>query len=692
MKSIFKLLTNKVFIFTFVVWMIINMTGIHNIYFFGGNLAKVLIIKILHLFFLFFLFNQIYSLYSQRHTSKGKKQIIVTIAYFLILITLLLLTWPGMWSTDDTGMLRAAKEYKLSAWQHFFSGLFYVLCLQTIPFASGVLIIQIIIVSLIVGYCVTTISDLYGKNKKQNIIIDIVLLAIVLLPPLTSYVLTGFRMGMYSYLELLFITKMISLFKEKEKITKRDILQISIVTILISCWRTEGIYYPIMMLILYFVLGEKVIRRKIAIITFLIITIANFSIGKINNLMIGNNNYSIAATMDPMTAIIRNSNESDKEHLEKIDKVIDVDYILNNPDKGSEELFWDEEVMREYSNEEYSEYLKTYAKLLIKYPDVAFKSMWKMFFKSGSGFGEDGKQTTRNMANEVTNTIEIDDIDNIVGTAWYYYNSPLKDPINLEVRRNVTSFLCGLDLDANLTIIHNIFWNLFIPFALILICLIYKLIKKDWFMVFLILTVIARVPLVFATAPAPYFMYYLSVYLCAYVISFIVILEFINGLKNRKSSNKDKNELVVYKGNKIEKLKEIVKQFLSFLLISGVGWVMDFTIYFFLTHFLNLNIILANLLSSTPALTYVFLMSNKQIFKNTTSKLSLKIKYLIYFGYQLILLLSVSLLAQFLYNKLVNVVTIMFLLNNLKIVIKILITPITMTINFIVMKNLIEKL
>ena len=100
----------------------------------------------------------------------------------------------------------------------------------------------------------------------------------------------------------------------------------------------------------------------------------------------------------------------------------------------------------------------------------------------------------------------------------------------------------------------------------------------------------------------------------------------------------------------------------------------------------------ANILSSIPAITYVFLMSNKNIFKNTESKLSIKIKYLIYFGYQLILLFCISALGEFLYSKLLNIIAIPIILNNLKIVIKILITPITMTLNFIVLKNIIEKL
>ena len=56
-------------------------------------------------------------------------------------------------------------------------------------------------------------------------------------------------------------------------------------------------------------------------------------------------------------------------------------------------------------------------------------------------------------------------------------------------------------------------------------------------MIFLILTVISRIAIVFVTAPAEYFMYYLSAYLCSYVISAIVIFEFISNLINKRSKN-----------------------------------------------------------------------------------------------------------------------------------------------------------
>lgn len=164
-----------------------------------------------------------------------------------------------------------------------------------------------------------------------------------------------------------------------------------------------------------------------------------------------------------------------------------------------------------------------------------------------------------------------------------------------------------------------------------------------------------------------------------------------NNCKKIEMINKEKIE-EKYK-DKIEiQFKIIVNQFLSFMLVSGVGWIIDFSIYSLLTYFLGIKVLFANILSSIPAITYVFFMSNKRIFKNSNSRFNLKIKYIIYFVYQFFLILFVSILGEFLYNKLIDYNLIPIIYNNLKIIIKITITPITMILNFLAMKNLVEKL
>lgn len=141
-------------------------------------------------------------------------------------------------------------------------------------------------------------------------------------------------------------------------------------------------------------------------------------------------------------------------------------------------------------------------------------------------------------------------------------------------------------------------------------------------------------------------------------------------------------------------MKKIIIQALKFFCVSGVGWIMDFGIYCLLTYGFHFNVMLANIISSVPAITYVFLVSTHKIFARKIGKIPLGVKYVIYLVYQLVQVLAISALGQLLFNWLIKPVTrwgIKFFINNLKLIIKICITPITMILNFIIMKLLSEK-
>jgi putative flippase GtrA len=138
---------------------------------------------------------------------------------------------------------------------------------------------------------------------------------------------------------------------------------------------------------------------------------------------------------------------------------------------------------------------------------------------------------------------------------------------------------------------------------------------------------------------------------------------------------------------------KVMKQGLSFVLVSGVGFMLDFTVYFFITNFIEIKLSYANMISAIPAVTYVFFMSTRKIFSNKKSQISIGYKYLIYFIYQIILVTLVSMFAQILYDKFYEFVTRWTIIEyNFKIIIKCFITPITMICNFFAMKILCEKI
>lgn len=139
-------------------------------------------------------------------------------------------------------------------------------------------------------------------------------------------------------------------------------------------------------------------------------------------------------------------------------------------------------------------------------------------------------------------------------------------------------------------------------------------------------------------------------------------------------------------------LKKILRQFIKFLFLSGIGWLIDFTLYLIFSNIFDFKIVYSNILSSIPAVTFVFFVSTRRVFVKNKKGFTLKEKYFIYFLYQVILIITISLLGQYLYLLILKNIAVKIELKILKLIIKILITPITMLINFIVMKFLIEKL
>ena len=137
-------------------------------------------------------------------------------------------------------------------------------------------------------------------------------------------------------------------------------------------------------------------------------------------------------------------------------------------------------------------------------------------------------------------------------------------------------------------------------------------------------------------------------------------------------------------------MKNVLKQAVKFVGLSGIGWIRDFLTYTILG-FISSNVVVNNIISSWIGVTFVFIFATRKVFQNQ-SQISLKWKYLIYLGYQVLLILLISkLLGQV--NEFILVHNTIRIIGRFSTIIsKILVTPITMVLNFIVMKSVIERL
>ena len=141
-------------------------------------------------------------------------------------------------------------------------------------------------------------------------------------------------------------------------------------------------------------------------------------------------------------------------------------------------------------------------------------------------------------------------------------------------------------------------------------------------------------------------------------------------------------------------MKNILKQGVAFLGISGLGWLIDFAVYSVLTSVFLFSVMRANMASAVPAITFVFFSATYKTFQNRPGSLSLGYKYLLYFGYQVCLVSGVSWIGQWLFNSIYahNSFHLALMAAHLHLAVKFMITPITLIANFLVMKLLIERI
>ena len=137
-------------------------------------------------------------------------------------------------------------------------------------------------------------------------------------------------------------------------------------------------------------------------------------------------------------------------------------------------------------------------------------------------------------------------------------------------------------------------------------------------------------------------------------------------------------------------MKRLLGQAVRFIGPSGIGWILDFSTYIVLSRICE-NLVLDNFISSWVGVTFVFIFATRKIFENN-SRIDLKWKYLIYIVYQVLLIFLVSKLLGLIDSFIVSNISLAVVTRFSAIIAKILVTPITMILNFFVMKGLIEKL
>lgn len=493
-----------------------------------------------------------FSVYVFRLIKSGDKGVrratILAFVFYAIVISQLLITWPGTWSWDDVFNLNFVASHGLYPWQHILSGIIQMIFVNILPFPAGVIIIQNIINAICVGYCIYTIerkfpvqsiwSDKVGWSAALfELFCSGIEVVVFLMPPILFYQLSGFRVGLCMYLELAIMCKLWNLISRKDEdlYSVKIIILYIFISVIAICWRSENFAYipwvigvPIWKSIsaiknkhINRTYAKKLLRRTI--VTVFLIVVGVVATTKIQNHMLGDSDYELVSLMGPVSAVVRASDDvDDAKSLQDMGRVVDIEGIKSTSLTG-EELYW-QEYWYEYTSEEYDKFFEGFIELAKKYPFAIVAERWDVLCGASGLKG-------------VENCVAIERAQNIYsGGAHIDFDSAYLDElIHVELRN---TWIRWISMGEGKNFLYYVFWNAFIPVAILVVTWIYMLLSRKWKMFAFISCIAFKYAVVATTEPAMYIMYHLSFYMMGYIALVCIIFKLLLNMCQLKNSKR----------------------------------------------------------------------------------------------------------------------------------------------------------
>ncbi len=500
-------------------WLISTLIGVDKLFFSYDHITHYyVLVKILYglalIIFWCFIFDFFRKIAS--HDSTSIRKLKTFLFYSLVMSIYMIILWPGTWSLDDLMTILNISSYNsFFPWQGIITGVYQDVLLQILPFPGGIIILQNIIISMCVAGIISslelTFNIFFFKNEIGDQIFKIIPFCI--LPPVIMYQFSGYRIGIYIYLELLMLVKLLEINRTQYDWSFRNIFFLSFLCVLVPIWRTESILYIPFSILMILISQSKPFFYYKKLICILLICISAFGINKWQKSELGDSNYQLISLLCPCAELVRAADlEEDADSLKAIDKVTDVKIILDNINLNGEYLFWTTDCVREsYSHEEYVDFTKALIKLSIKYPKVVAIERMNQFIRATNLNG-------RTVYNDDSAYIFDNDCDNEYQLAVYEKNWIAYKPLLPNIRTIVINILSGKSISGiRIDPLCRVMWNGLIPIVILIYIWLKLLFKRQWYYWFLCTSVVTKIPIVILTEPAGWLMYLLSFYFIEYV-------------------------------------------------------------------------------------------------------------------------------------------------------------------------------
>ena len=296
-----------------------------------------------------------------------------TLPYLAVNLVILLIVWPGIWGNDDLAVLYLARTLQPNSWQHFLTSGAFILSLMFVPMPGGVVLVQNLLISGIVGCFAATAQDLAEKRLTRPVRPAWFALVYLpfLLPPVLMHTQQPFRTTWSTWTELFLVFMLVAIYLRGTKLNKKELAAIVILGTLAASWRSECVYYLVAIPVLLALLCARRLLRPLAVGAVTALVLAGyFACSRYSSALMGEAwQYKMIALCYQTAALVQDADPvEDAEALADIDRVFDVEFCRANPETHGNELRGGMIAGRGGSAEDWSACQKAIIKLALKYP------------------------------------------------------------------------------------------------------------------------------------------------------------------------------------------------------------------------------------------------------------------------------------------------------------------------------------
>ena len=472
---------------------------------FGGLNKHVLAAKAIQLLLLLVLCCGVYLAWRRRDSPKVREFCRCFGAQLLVFVAVLVLIWPGGWRWDDLGTLdECISNANWPTWQHYFTSLYYMICMITVPIPGFIVLVEVAVISLINATVAQRLAGMVGAKARP-----VLLAALALLPPVLNMSLYPLRNAIHAELLLLMLVLLAEMRVRDVELTWPRLALFSLLVAVVASWRSECVVYLAFVPVLLLALGKRGQRLKNAALVAVLSAALTFAFGAVQKYADNSDNgasddYLLTAYVPSLPAFVHEARESgDEAFLGQMAECFDNDVLARAYDEGvsGEEMFWRQDVWPFLRPElrDSADYGRKVTSVFVegvkRYPLAFLKTRWDQFVLHS------GSRWSPYQTHDLWVSIEAP------GKGKLKEFAMSKTPFP-RAREVVTSYMEALGGFGWLSWTYN----LFVPLACLLGWAVFLAVRRSP-LALLPLALVLHNVVVFLTAPTFYFMYYYSLYL-----------------------------------------------------------------------------------------------------------------------------------------------------------------------------------